>query len=270
MGFHGRNKKNQVLTRPRQESGLTTEAGRRRKIVVGGQSASHRERCIKSRRRSTVCSLYVLFTVISASGRTHKNNGIYSGERRSCPLYIGVGSERDARRPVSRVLSRAVARAMAIHLGRPLPDASRDRPGRQVRKPTRRQSGDRRAPPLLGLAPGGVCRAAPVTGRAVRSYRTLSPLLAGLAARGERSPLCGTFPGVAPAGRYPAPCLRGARTFLRRARFRGDGGHPAVWPRLTTPARRPGQAGPAPTRAPTRSSRAAVSASATPSTQPWR
>ena len=25
---------------------------------------------------------------------------------------------------------------------------------------------------------------------------------------------CGTFPGVAPAGRYPAPCLRGARTFL--------------------------------------------------------
>ena len=31
-------------------------------------------------------------------------------------------------------------------------------------------------PPLLGLAPGGVCRAAPVAGRAVRSYRTLSPL----------------------------------------------------------------------------------------------
>ncbi len=26
--------------------------------------------------------------------------------------------------------------------------------------------------------------------------------------------LCGTFPGVAPAGRYPAPFLRGARTFL--------------------------------------------------------
>ncbi len=25
---------------------------------------------------------------------------------------------------------------------------------------------------------------------------------------------CGTFPGVAPAGRYPAPCFRGARTFL--------------------------------------------------------
>ncbi|CCG39652.1 conserved hypothetical protein [Magnetospirillum molischianum DSM 120] len=31
-------------------------------------------------------------------------------------------------------------------------------------------------PPLFGLAPGGVYRAAPVTGGAVRSYRTLSPL----------------------------------------------------------------------------------------------
>ena len=31
---------------------------------------------------------------------------------------------------------------------------------------------------------------------------------------GRRSALCGTFPGVAPAGRYPAPSFRGARTFL--------------------------------------------------------
>lgn len=29
-----------------------------------------------------------------------------------------------------------------------------------------------------------------------------------------RSAFCGTFPGVTPAGRYPAPCFRGARTFL--------------------------------------------------------
>src|SRR3546814_17435786 len=33
-----------------------------------------------------------------------------------------------------------------------------------------------RAPPLFGLAPGGVCRAVSVAGPAVRSYRTLSPL----------------------------------------------------------------------------------------------
>jgi hypothetical protein len=28
---------------------------------------------------------------------------------------------------------------------------------------------------------------------------------------------CGTFPGVAPAGCYPAPCFHGARTFLTRS-----------------------------------------------------
>ena len=46
---------------------------------------------------------------------------------------------------------------------------------------------------LSGLAPGGVCRAASVTGRAVRSYRTLSPLPIS---RDRRSALCGTVPGL--------------------------------------------------------------------------
>ena len=32
------------------------------------------------------------------------------------------------------------------------------------------------APPLFGFAPGGACHAAAVAGRAVRSYRTFSPL----------------------------------------------------------------------------------------------
>src|SRR4051812_36713789 len=34
---------------------------------------------------------------------------------------------------------------------------------------------------------------------------------------GERFVLCGTIPGVAPAGRYPAPYVDGARTFLSRS-----------------------------------------------------
>jgi hypothetical protein len=34
------------------------------------------------------------------------------------------------------------------------------------------------------------------------------------AGRGRRSVLCGTFPGLAPAGCYPAPLVHGARTFL--------------------------------------------------------
>jgi len=48
----------------------------------------------------------------------------------------GVGAEENARRPVSRVLSRPLAGPwMTIPLGRPLPDASRDLPGRRRQKP---------------------------------------------------------------------------------------------------------------------------------------
>jgi len=74
-------------------------------------------------------------------------------------------------------------------------------------------------PSLFGLAPGVVCHAGSVAGPAVRSYRTFSPLLAvaSLRCHGERFVLCGTVPGVAPAGRYPAPYVDGARTFLSRS-----------------------------------------------------
>src|SRR5207249_3218324 len=44
---------------------------------------------------------------------------------------------------------------------------------------------------------------------------------------GGRSVLCGTFPGLAPAGRYPAPYVHGARTFLPRLPFGvGPSGRP--------------------------------------------
>ena len=77
-----------------------------------------------------------------------------------------------------RVLSHPCGRWMAIRLGRPLPDASRDLPERRCGNPSAAQS---RRPFLFGLAPGGVYPATPVTERAVRSYRTLSPLPADLA-----------------------------------------------------------------------------------------
>ena len=76
------------------------------------------------------------------------------------------------------------------------------------------------APSLFGFAPGGVYRAVSVAGNAVRSYRTVSPLPARLPSRrceigaGGRFVFCGTVPGVAPAGPYPAPHVHGARTFL--------------------------------------------------------
>ena len=70
-------------------------------------------------------------------------------------------------------------------------------------------------PSLFGFAPGGVCPAASVAGCAVRSYRTFSPLpCEAPKSEAGRFVLCGTFPGVAPAGCYPAPHVDGARTFL--------------------------------------------------------
>jgi len=52
----------------------------------------------------------------------------------------------------------------------------------------------------------------------------------GIPETGWRCTFCGTFPGVAPAGRYPAPYLRGARTFLS-PRI-AESGHPTVWQRM--------------------------------------
>jgi FKBP-type peptidyl-prolyl cis-trans isomerase FkpA len=67
---------------------------------------------------------------------------------------------------ISRVLFRF--RGGIISLGASLPTPSSSLPGTQT---------ERAAPrPLFGLAPGGVYHAAPVAGRAVRSYRTVSPL----------------------------------------------------------------------------------------------
>ena len=162
--------------------------------------------------------------------RTQRSCGPPRGVFRSLWKSAPMGEHgKTARRSVSRVLSARVAtNGMAIPLGRPSPCASRDQPGRRAGTPVAaadgaspRQPGH---PSLFGLAPGGVYHAAPVAGGAVRSYRTLSPLPSGPA---RRSALCGTFPGVTPAGRYPAPCSRGARTFLPRRKAGSD--HPTVW-----------------------------------------
>ena len=106
----------------------------------------------------------------------------------------------------------------AIPLGRRLPGASSNLPERPDLDTIPKLFALSRkdfAPFLFGLAPGGVCRAAGVTAGAVRSYRTVSPLpTPPVAGRSRRSVLCGTIPGLAPAGRYPAPFVHGARTFL--------------------------------------------------------
>jgi len=99
-------------------------------------------------------------------------------EFRRAPLSVLKASQ-----PVSRVLDGIRAEpayVTAIPLGRRLPGASSNLPGRPVWTPTPKQpctcAQGRFAPSLFGLAPGGVCRAAGVAAGAVRSYRTVSPL----------------------------------------------------------------------------------------------
>ena len=115
--------------------------------------------------------------------------------------------------PVSRVLSRfpgdgySSSAAVAGNVEQPTRTSVQDRTCRAGRRVS-----------LHGLAPDGVYHARPVAGPAVRSYRTFSPLPA-VRCWGRRSVFCGTFPGVAPAGRYPAPLFHGARTFLEPPPF---------------------------------------------------
>ncbi len=72
---------------------------------------------------------------------------------------------------------------------------------------------------ILGLAGGGVCRAADVTTRAVRSYRTFSPLLACRQPRRAALPasavcfLC-HCPSSCPDRALPGALPCGVRTFL--------------------------------------------------------
>ena len=123
-----------------------------------------------------------------------------------------------ASRPVSRVLygPRSRVDVTAIPLGRPLPDASSNQPGR---RPGDRLGRFRPCRPYSVLLPAGL--AVPLPLPVARCALTapfhpyLQPGPRGVGAR--RFAFCGAFPGVAPAGRYPAPCLRGARTFLSLA-----------------------------------------------------
>ena len=69
---------------------------------------------------------------------------------------------------------------MAIPLGRPLLTASSNQPGQRSGDGFETSSSEERLMlPLFGLAPGGACPAAHVAMRAVRSYRTVSPLPCG-------------------------------------------------------------------------------------------
>jgi hypothetical protein len=76
----------------------------------------------------------------------------------------------------------------AIPLGRPSPGASSNQPERRGQRTRPCGAGRRRVSLLFGFAPGGACHAADVAARAVRSYRTLSPLPSRAAAFWARDP----------------------------------------------------------------------------------
>ena len=141
-------------------------------------------------------------------------------------LRAGMGPRRHARAclPMGKTVRGSISRV--LYASKDGGDHSSGMPvAEHLMQPTRtttRKQGH--VPSLFGLAPGGVYPAMAVTGHAVRSYRTLSPL--PLFQKEERRfAFCGTFPRVTSAGRYPASCFRGARTFLPCLR-KGD--HPTL------------------------------------------
>ena len=193
------------------------------------------------------------------------------------PINIGFFEERRVRRPVSRVLSSPKSRnsqAMDDH-------SSGTSVTERLVRPTRAAARKHRCrlpgvPPLFGLAPGGVCPAASVTGRAVGSYPTVSPLPGKRTCPAvcflwhfpwgrPRRPLAGTVSPWSPD--FPHP-LRSAAIQpsdlrrLTRARLRaGQAGRPAAARSRDRPCRRPGPAGNdagTPSRSPAAARRAAA------------
>ena len=111
---------------------------------------------------------------------------------------------------------------MTIHLRPVSPPASCSRPGR--RGPKTRPLIEEK-PSLFGLAPGGVCPASSVTGAAVRSYRTVSPL--PLKTEIQKG---GLF-SVALSLKSPSPDVIRRRVFVEPGlssipKYRG---HPTLW-----------------------------------------
>ena len=114
------------------------------------------------------------------------------------PKTFNAYKENNKSQPVSRVLSWTI-----IHLGPASPQASSDQP---------ESSAGNAIAFLFGLAPVGVYPATPVTRRAVRSYRTISPLPAKLAVY-----FLWHFPWTHIPQALPGDLPCGARTFLQRA-----------------------------------------------------
>ncbi len=92
-----------------------------------------------------------------------------------------------------------------------------------IRKQIRRHEAACR--PYLVLLPVGFTLPALLPGQRCALTAPFHPYLDQSRLRSWRFAFCGTFPEVALAGSYPAPCFRGARTFLCEP---SHSGHPAI------------------------------------------
>ena len=132
-----------------------------------------------------------------------------------------VNPQESARRSVSRVLSRPAGRGWPF-----IWDARRRTP--RATDPSGGAKARPAAPAMLAacrsylvLLPVGFSLPPPLPAARcalTAPFHPCRPCRPEGDGRARRYIFCGTFPGVAPAGRYPAPYLRGARTFLPRPR----------------------------------------------------
>lgn len=178
----------------------------------------------------------------------------------------GMGWESGARWPVSRVLSR-----MAIHLGRPLPGASRDRPGRRRGNPP--VAAKATAAPTWSCSRWGLPCRPPSPGTRCALTAPFHPCPA---ARGRRGGLLSVALSL---GSPPPDVIRhrvSVEPGLSSPRPRTRGGHPAIWRhpesrrRRGTGSRGAHSAAAAPTSRATASITRTVSSSRWPSTQAGR
>ena len=185
-----------------------------------------------------------MFLLCSNCGTSNSKLGLRQERRRrrrriesECQyrgLRGGSSKERNARRPVSRVLSLQHCRGWPFIWDARCraPRATDPDGGVETRlPPTSCERGGGR-PSLLGLAPGGVCPAAPVAGGAVRSYRPVSPLPAPRRLAGGLLSVALSLgsppPGVTRHRVSMEPGLSSPRASLQADR--AEGSHPAVWP----------------------------------------
>ena len=130
---------------------------------------------------------------------------------------------KSASRPVSRVLYGAGCPARDGHSSGTIVADRLEQPTRATRAGNAPATVARRHRPYSVLLPVGFAVPRPLPAARCALTAPFHPYPSKRGGLARRFAFCGTVPGVAPAGRYPAPCFHGARTFLHPFRQRPSG-----------------------------------------------